>query len=274
MIEIEQVHFRYPNGVHALRGVSLSLTRGCVCLLGHNGAGKTTLFRHLNGLLKPSQGRVMVAGRDTGEHRAAQLASTVGLAFQNPDSQLFQDRVGDEVRFGARNGVQEHGDEGAMTEWAMDLMGLHGLAEQNPYDLLLPERKRVAVASVLAMDTPAVVLDEPTGGQDAEGVELLGRAVDELLSRDKLVVVATHDIEFAAVHADQVVVMSNGQVVRRGSPEDAFGDEDALRAAGVAPPSVTRLADALGAEQTIVSDDGFLRWLSGQVAEVEARGEV
>ncbi len=125
----------------------------------------------------------------------------------------------------------------------------------------------MAVASVIAMDTPAVVLDEPTGGQDVEGVTLLGKLVEALLNRDKLVIVATHDIEFASRCADRVVLMAEGKVVKEGPPEDVFGDAEALRRTSVEAPAVTRLAAALGAERTILDADGLVGWLAGAASD-------
>ena len=263
MIELSGVEFAYPSGVRALRGVDLALERGCTCLLGHNGAGKTTLFRHLNGLLRPTSGTVRIAGADTRTTRPAALARSVGLAFQNPSAQLFKNTILEEVRFGAENGRRDAAGAAEMTDWAIGTMGLKDVVDRNPYDVLLGMRKRVAVASVIAMDTPAVVLDEPTGGQDAEGVTLLGNLVEALLNRNKLVIVATHDIEFARRWADRIILMAEGRVLQDGPPEDVFGDTEALRRASVEAPAVTRLAAALGAERTILDADGLVDWLQG-----------
>ena len=167
----EDVHYDYPTGVSAIRGVSLSLEEGCVCIVGQNGAGKTTFARHLNGLLRPTRGRVLVGGKDTREYRVAELAREVGLAFQNPDDQLFRSTVEEEVRFGPDNVGAGPEEAKRLVTSAIDLMGLEAVREKKPHDLGLSERKRVATASVIAMNTPVVVLDEPTGGQDAEGID-------------------------------------------------------------------------------------------------------
>lgn len=234
---------------------------GCTCLLGHNGAGKTTLFRHLNGLLRPTSGSVKVAGEDTTTTSPAALARSVGLAFQNPNAQLFKNTILEEVRFGADNGRRETASADEMAEWAIGAMGLTEVVERNPYDVLLGVRKRVAVASVVAMDTPAVVLDEPTGGQDAEGVTLLEELIGELLERNKIVIIATHDIELARRRADRLVLMADGEVLRQGPPADVFGDAEALTRANVEAPAVTRLAAALGAGRTILDADDLIEWL-------------
>jgi energy-coupling factor transport system ATP-binding protein len=254
----EDVHYDYPTGVSAIRGVSLSLDEGCVCIVGQNGAGKTTFAKHLNGLLRPTRGRVLVRGKDTREYRVAELAREVGLAFQNPDDQLFRSTVEEEVRFGPDNVGAGPEEAKRMVAFAMDLMGLEAVPEKKPHDLGVPERKRVATASVIAMNTPVVVLDEPTGGQDAEGIELLGQLVGQLVQQGKLVVVVTHDVNFAARHADRVIALYQGRVLLDDVPRTVFGREETLARTHVEPPAVTRLGKLLGLEETLLSPEELL----------------
>ena len=254
----EDVHYDYPTGVSAIRGVSLSLDEGCVCIVGQNGAGKTTFAKHLNGLLRPTRGRVLVRGKDTREYRVAELAREVGLAFQNPDDQLFRSTVEEEVRFGPDNVGAGPEEAKRMVTFAMDLMGLEAVPEKKPHDLGVPERKRVATASVIAMNTPVVVLDEPTGGQDAEGIELLGQLVGQLVQQGKLVVVVTHDVNFAARHADRVIALYQGRVLLDDDPRTVFGREETLARTHVEPPAVTRLGKLLGLEETLLSPEELL----------------
>jgi energy-coupling factor transport system ATP-binding protein len=129
-IVLEDVHYDYPTGVSAIRGVSLSLDEGCVCIVGQNGAGKTTLARHLNGLLRPTRGRVLVRGKDTRKYRVAELAREVGLAFQNPDDQLFRSTVEEEVRFGPDNVGVSPEEARRLISSAIDLMGLEAVREK------------------------------------------------------------------------------------------------------------------------------------------------
>ena len=254
----EDVHYDYPTGVSAIRGVSLSLDEGCVCIVGQNGAGKTTFAKHLNGLLRPTRGRVLVRGKDTREYRVAELAREVGLAFQNPDDQLFRSTVEEEVRFGPDNVGAGPEEAKRMVAFAMDLMGLEAVPEKKPHDLGVPERKRVATASVIAMNTPVVVLDEPTGGQDAEGIELLGQLVGQLVQQGKLVVVVTHDVNFAARHADRVIALYQGRVLLDDYPRTVFGREETLACTHVEPPAVTRLGKLLGLDETLLSPEELL----------------
>ena len=254
----EDVHYDYPTGVSAIRGVSLSLDEGCVCIVGQNGAGKTTFAKHLNGLLRPTRGRVLVRGKDTREYRVAELAREVGLAFQNPDDQLFRSTVEEEVRFGPDNVGAGPEEAKRMVAFAMDLMGLEAVPEKKPHDLGVPERKRVATASVIAMNTPVVVLDEPTGGQDAEGIELLGQLVGQLVQQGKLVVVVTHDVNFAARHADRVIALYQGRVLLDDDPRTVFAREETLARTHVEPPAVTRLGKLLGLNETLLLPEELL----------------
>ena len=201
---------------------------------------------------------MLVRGKDTREYRVAELAREVGLAFQNPDDQLFRSTVEEEVRFGPDNVGASPEEAKHMVSSAMDLMDLEAVREKKPHDLGVPERKRVATASVIAMNTPVVVLDEPTGGQDAEGIELLGQLVGQLVQQGKLVVVVTHDVMFAARHADRVIALYQGRVLLDDDPRTVFGREETLARTHVEPPAVTRLGKLLGLEETLLSPEELL----------------
>ncbi|MDL5362889.1 ABC transporter ATP-binding protein [Halalkalicoccus sp. NIPERK01] len=256
-VTFEDVRHVYEGGVEALSGVSIDMASGCVCLVGQNGAGKTTFVKHMNGLLEPTEGVVLVEETDTREARVAQLARHVGLSFQNPDDQLFHDSVEAEVRYGPKNLAfdEERADE--TTERAISRLDLEDARDRNPYDLGMPRRKRVAVASVLAMDTDTVVLDEPTGGQDAPGTALLSNAVEELVADGRLVVVITHDVGFARRYADRVIALGRGEVLLDGSPREVFGNPEILAETDVDPPVVTRIGHELGLPTLLSIDELF-----------------
>lgn len=256
-VVFEDVRHVYDGGVEALSGIGLEMGSGCVCLVGQNGAGKTTFVKHMNGLLEPSQGVVRIEGIDTREARVAELARHVGLSFQNPDDQLFHDTVDEEVRYGPKNlGFDDEREEESV-ERAIEWLDLDDVRERNPYDLGMPRRKRVAVASVLAMDTDTVVLDEPTGGQDAPGTALLGSAIERLVGAGKLVVVITHDVGFARRYAERVIALGQGEVLLDGTPREVFGRPDALAETDVDPPTVTRIGDRLGLPTVLSIDELF-----------------
>ena len=170
-IEFEAVSFAYPEGTQALADVSLRIEPGeTLAIVGQNGSGKSTLVRHMNGLLRPGSGRVLLDGVDVRPVHVAHLAARVGLAFQNPDRQLFAGHVSAEVEFGPRNLGVRGTELAERVGMALAAVGLDGVAGANPYDLGYSRRKLLALASVLAMRTPVLILDEPTTGQDARGV--------------------------------------------------------------------------------------------------------
>jgi energy-coupling factor transport system ATP-binding protein len=258
-IQIEDLYFSYPAGVEALRGVSLTVESGeQVAIVGQNGAGKTTLVKHLNGLLQPTQGSVRIGDWLTTDHSVAQLAARVGYVFQNPDDQLFKSNVRSEMAFGPANLGFPMERLAKLVSEAMDLLELSDKADTNPYDLTPTWRKRVAIASVLAMDTPIVVLDEPTTGQDYHQTRHLGKVIDFLRQRRKTVIAISHDIDFVAENFERIVVMGQGQVLLDGPAEIVFLQEEILDSTYVQPPQITRLANRLELGQAVYTIDGFL----------------
>lgn len=252
-IEFDAVSFAYPDGTRALDGVSLRIEPGeRVAIVGQNGSGKSTLVRHLNGLLRPSTGRVLLDGVDIRGVHVAGLARQVGLAFQNPDRQLFAARVSAEVSFGPRN----LGLRGAALERrvaaALDAVGLSAEAATNPYDLGYSRRKLLSLASVLAMRTPILVLDEPTTGQDARGMERVRAVVAGAAGEGRTVIAISHDMRFVAECFDRVVVMRAGRVVLDGSPAVAFGEREwpVLRSTYLEPPLAAVAGARLGLGST------------------------
>jgi len=258
-IVVTDVTFRYPNGVQALSGVNLAIAGGeAVAVIGENGAGKTTLARHLNGLLRPQQGRVRIGDWDTREHTVAQLAHRVGYVFQNPDDQLFERTVRRELAFGPRNlGRDEAAIEAAVAQ-ALARLDLEAVADSHPYDLSPAQRRLVALAAVLAMETPIVVLDEPTTGQDAAGTALLGRVIADLKAAGRTVITISHDIDFVAEHFPRLIVMAAGRILADGPTEWVLAQTGLLAQAQVDPPQLVRLAVALGLPGVPTTVDAFL----------------
>jgi len=238
-VEFEAVSFAYPDGTRALREVSLLVDPGeSVAIVGQNGSGKSTLVRHLNGLLRPSTGRVLLGGRDIRPVHVARLAGLVGLAFQNPDRQLFAGRVAAEVAFGPRNLGVRAPEVDERVKAALEEVGLDRASAANPYDLGYSRRKLLALASILAMRTPILILDEPTTGQDAAGVARVRQVVARAAGEGRTVIAISHDMRFVAESFRRVVVMRDGRVALDGAPDVVF-DEPAwaqLRAANLEPP--------------------------------------
>ncbi|GAB4459209.1 MAG: ABC transporter ATP-binding protein [Anaerolineales bacterium] len=258
-IEISNLHFTYPSGVQALRGISLSIEAGeQVGIVGQNGAGKTTLVRHFNGLLQPTAGKVKIGDWDTRHYSVAKLASRVGYVFQNPDEQLFSRDVRTEVAFGPKNLGYPKEQVEALVADALEMTQLSDKTETNPYDLSPTWRKMVAIASVIAMDTPIVIFDEPTTGQDAASVTRIANVIRVLRQRGKTVITITHDIDFCAENFERVIAMSQGRIVLDGKANDVLGQEEILAATYVDPPQLTRLGRRLGFEETVRNEAEFL----------------
>jgi energy-coupling factor transport system ATP-binding protein len=242
MIEVEDVHFTYPSGVEALRGVSLTIRNGeFVAIMGENGAGKTTLVKHFNGLLKPTKGRVLVDGVETTKVSVATLARKVGFVFQNPDHQLFCETVEEEIAFALKNfGFSQDVIE-KRVEWALNLLGLSQYRKTSPFMLSGGERKRVALASVLAWDPKILILDEPTIGQDYQQKEKLRQFILQMNAQKKTVIIVTHDVEFVAECNPRVVLMRGGEIVADGEARKVLTNPEMLMQASLVPPQIAQI---------------------------------
>jgi energy-coupling factor transport system ATP-binding protein len=265
-IEISDLQFSYPNGVQALDGISLTINPGeQVAIVGQNGAGKTTLVKHLNGLLQPARGQVLIGDWDTTKHSVAKLASRVGYVFQNPDEQLFSKTVGTEVAFGPRN-LGFNGDQvQALVKDALALTDLSDKTETNPYDLSVTWRKMVAVASIISMDTNILIFDEPTTGQDAVNIARISNVIAELRTRGKTVITITHDIDFCAENFERVIAMSQGKTLLDGKANEVLGQEEILATTYVDPPQLTRLGKRLNFNKTVRNEEEFLATLKNNL---------
>jgi energy-coupling factor transport system ATP-binding protein len=267
-LTVEGLVHDYPGGVRALNGVTLRVGAGeSVALVGQNGSGKTTLVRHLNGLLRPTAGRVLVGGVDAAGRRVAELAAQVGLVFQDPDRQIFSGTVRAEVEFGARNVGRRGARLDTAVRESLAAVGLSGEEATNPYDLGGSRRKLLAVASVLAMGTPVLVLDEPTTGQDRNGVARIRDVVGQAHAAGRTVIAVSHDLRFVAETFDRVVVLRAGRIVLDDTPGRAFGAEewDTLRSTGLEPPAAAVLASRLRIGE-VAKEDALVAALAAQPA--------
>ena len=258
-IEIKDLHHTYPAGVKALNGISLTIETGeQVAIVGQNGAGKTTLVKHLNGLLQPTSGSVLIGDWDTSKHQVAKLAARVGYVFQNPDEQLFTKTVHQEVSFGPKNLGYETAKVEALVDDALAMTELTEQKETNPYDLSPTWRKMVALASIIAMDTPIIIFDEPTTGQDAANIARMADAISALREHGKTVITITHDIDFCAENFERVIALAKGEVLLDGPANDVLGQEEILAQTYVDPPQLTRLGLRLGLPETVRNQEEFL----------------
>jgi biotin transport system ATP-binding protein len=238
LIEIKDVVFRYREGGIGLDGVTLTISRGeLVVVAGANGSGKTTLLKHMNALLVPQQGQVLVNGRATTEDPAA-VRRRVGMVFQHADAQIVGETVYDDVAFGPENLRLPREAVDRMVATALAAVGLAHKIEQRPHLLSGGEKRRLTIAGVLAMDPEVVVFDEPFASLDLDGVrQVLGQIV-KLKAAGHTTVVTTHDLDKVLAHADRLVLLSGGRVVGDGPPRDVL---PAVERYGVREPDASRL---------------------------------
>jgi energy-coupling factor transport system ATP-binding protein len=247
LIDVRDVEFRYTSaGEPVLRGINLTINHGeFVALLGQNGAGKTTLAKHFNGLLAPSRGQVTVGGRPTTEMSLTELARQVGYCYQNPDHQIFAPTVEKEVRFGPDNLGLPEAEAAALADRALELVGLTAAREMNPFVLGRGQRQLLAVASIIAMDPPALVIDEPTTGMDLTGAQRIMRLLASWAADGRTIIVITHDMDVVAEFIPRAVVMAHGQVLADGDTQDVMRRNDVLREARLLAPAAITLSDQL-----------------------------
>jgi energy-coupling factor transport system ATP-binding protein len=258
-IEVKGLHFSYNEGSPISRGISVTLSGEPTAIIGQNGAGKTTFVKLLKALLKPNAGEIIINGTNIRESTAAKLAGTIGLIFQNPNDQIFKNNVLDEVMFGPLNVGQTPEVARANAEKMLKLVGLLDKAGENPYDLSLAERKMIAVASILAMDTDIVIFDEPTMGQDARGKMILKGIIRELHAQGKLVLCILHDMDFVAETFGRTIIVSNGQVLFDGPTRVAFAEEAILHTARLEQPHLTQLARKMGYDGILLRENEIIQ---------------
>ncbi len=233
IIEIDDLHFTYPDGTRALRGVSLSVTAGqTLGLIGPNGAGKSTLLLHLNAILSGS-GAVRFKGTPVEQCDAAGLRAAVGLVFEDPTDQLFMPTVLDDVTFGPLNLGMPSGEARVRALEALTAVQAEHLQGRAPHRLSAGQKRRVALAAVLAMEPEVLVSDEPVAALDPEGREQI---IELLAGLEVTKIVASHDLEMILELCDQVAVLDDGEIHAQGSAREILSDEDLLRAHGLRVP--------------------------------------
>ncbi|HME42117.1 MAG TPA: energy-coupling factor transporter ATPase [Syntrophorhabdales bacterium] len=246
IVACENLEYTYPGGVKALSGINVAVRRKeIVAIIGQNGGGKTTLAKHLNGLLLPSKGRVFVRGVPTTEQTLFELGRTVGYVFQNPDHQIFSETVFDEVAFGLKLRNMNDQEIKAHVEQALAAVGLTGFEHEDPFSLTKSGRKRVAVASVLALRPDVLILDEPTTGLDYTEQRSMMEMIRNLNEQGCTIIFITHHMWIVAEYAHRVLVLKEGQVLMEGTPREIFARQE-LAEAALSPPRVTTFSRALG----------------------------
>ena len=257
-IEVNELCHEYPSGNIALSGIS-TFFEGIepIAIIGQNGAGKTTFVKHLNGLLRPINGEILIDGESITSHTTAFWSRKIGYVFQNPDNQLFLESVKKEFEFGPKQqGVSKKEIDERLRRIA-DLVGLTDKLSVHPFDLNATEKKFCTIGSVLMMNPAMIILDEPTCGQDLEGNQRLARIINALKENNQLCITITHDMKFVVKNFDELIVMAKGQILKRGSKEEIFSSPEILQTSYVSPPPITRIGQTLGLKKTVFNKQEF-----------------
>ncbi|MBP3226186.1 MAG: ATP-binding cassette domain-containing protein [Methanobrevibacter sp.] len=258
MLEVRDIKYSYNNDYQALKGVSLKIEKGeMVALLGKNGAGKSTLFLHLNGIYEPDEGKVFIDGEELKYDKKSLLKfrQKVGIVFQNPDDQIFAPTVEEDVAFGPLNlglSMEEVQDR---VEEALERVGMSGFEKTAPHHLSGGQKKRVAIAGILAMKPEIMVLDEPTAGLDPQGVTNLVKLLKELNDEGITIIISTHEVDLVPDYANRVFVLVGGELIAEGTPKDIFSQPDILESANLKIPIVTELFQQIEAEGFDMDND-------------------
>ena len=275
MIEVENLEFAYsPKEAMILNGISFRIEKGeMAALVGQNGAGKSTLLRQLNGLSKPTGGKVTVAGLDTRNTLVSAMAKHIGYLFQNPDHQIFCQTVRDEIEFGMKNIGMDADVIRERTAQTASLLGLAGKMDAHPFNLSRGERQRVALAGVLAIEPEVLVLDEPTTGQDyKECIEIM-EIVRDINRKGATVLMVSHDMEVVLDYAQRVLLMLDGRIIDDGRARDVLRRKSALEKTGLRPPQIIDVALVLsGAFDDVYDVDTMVEAVKIKKASSEKEG--
>jgi cobalt/nickel transport system ATP-binding protein len=241
IIEVKDLHYEYKDGTRALKGLSFSVPQGArVALLGPNGAGKSTLLLHLNGINMVQKGQVILMGRELGEKQGTWARSQVGMVFQDPDDQVFSATVEEDVAFGPVNMGLSRQEIQARVDESLRAVGMAQYREKAPYHLSYGQKKRVAIAGVLAMRPGIIVLDEPMAYLDPRGKEDLLTILEDLHRSGVTIIIATHDVDMAVEWADQVILIKGGITLAQGDTS-LLTNPELVREAHLRLPIVTRI---------------------------------
>lgn len=245
-IEIHSLSYRYPDGTDALRDITLTIPlHQRTVILGANGCGKSTLLRHLNGLLLPQSGSITISDIPLTAKTADKLRRSVGLLFDNPDNQLFSPTVESDVSFGPSNLRMSKEEIQRRTQMALETVEITGLREKSPYNLSLGQKKRCAIAGILAMEPEIMLMDEPFSGLDPAALKQFLRTLDTLSARGVSQIMSTHDVDLAYDWAEYVIVIQKGGVLAVGD-RSLMQDQSLMERANLTRPMLVRLFDGLG----------------------------
>jgi cobalt/nickel transport system ATP-binding protein len=259
LFEIENLVHEYSDGTLALDNVTLSFDRAeRIALLGTNGSGKTTLLNHLNGILKPTSGKILFDGKPLKYDAKSllELRKRVGFVFQDPNDQLFAPTVKQDVAFGPLNLGYNTEKVKAIVEEALKTVGMSEFAEKPPHFLSLGQKKRVALAGVLAMEPEVIIMDEPTSNLDPRATsEILHLLLQLNKEKGITLLLATHDVDMVPLFATKMYVLNKGKLVSQGTPKESFSNGELMRQVNLRSPRLTHLFEVLKTEDKLPIDD-------------------
>ncbi|MGC8912076.1 MAG: ABC transporter ATP-binding protein [Nitrososphaeria archaeon] len=264
IISVENLEFSYGNGT-VLKNISFTVPKGMTtAIVGQNGSGKSTLLQNLIGLLKPTKGRILYNGVDLSSLDKKMVFRDIGYVFQYPEHQFVTKTVKDEIEYGLRvRNIDKMTLERKAREF-LEMFGLEKMLDRHPLTLSMGEKRRLSFATMLILEPKVLIMDEPVIGQDRRRTEYLIRLIEQLKGKGVTVIVATHDMNFVASCADNVIVLNDGQVIFQGSPIELFNDKEVLSLAGLDDPPIHKLATKLGCPE-IITVEQFCSLLARQV---------
>lgn len=253
MLQIRGVQYRYQDGTYALRGVHLDIKKSeFLAILGPNGSGKTTLLKHLNGLLKPTEGVIQLEQKPLARYSSKEIFQKVGIVFQDPNDQLFAPSVWEDVAFGPMNLGLSKDEIAHRVDEALSLVSMTLHANKNVDALSFGQRKRICIAGVLAMRPEILVLDEPTCGLDPAGVTSIMMLLRELNNKHGItIIMATNAVDLVPVYMDRLAIMYQGTILRAGTPEDVFSNAMEIKHACLELPQIAQLMQILRDEDNL-----------------------
>ncbi|MBD3213744.1 MAG: ATP-binding cassette domain-containing protein [Candidatus Lokiarchaeota archaeon] len=277
---ISSVSYTYPTGTVALKNIALNIDQGeMVGIMGPNGAGKTTLIRTLNGLIKPQSGIVLINGENTKDKTIAQLSRTAGVIFQNPDHQLFSNRVEDEIKFSLKSIYSDKSEIQEKTTEILKQFNFERYKNRSPLNLSGGEKKKLALASVVCRDPDILIFDEPTLGQDKKEVEFFTKFIQEERDKGKTIIIITHNVEFAYDYIPRVLLMAKGRLIADGPTREILTNQKLIQEASLVSPQINQFKIMLEKEgipipERIKTEEQLAGFLLDYLSDTKSRSGV